>query len=84
MREAHMPMLFTNNISAKHMFSNPMMHARMKHVEIDFHFICDELIQEKLDVRYAPYNEQVAFVFTKPLGETRFTSNKTKLMVLLA
>lgn len=59
------------------------MHARIKYVEIDFYFIYDLVMQEKLDVRFAPSNKQVAYVSNKPLGETSFNASKTKPMVLL-
>lgn len=62
--EPHKPILFTDSIIAKYIASNPMMHARMKHVEIDFYFIRDLIINDKLDIRFILSVEQVANVLT--------------------
>lgn len=81
--QANTPVLFTDITSAKYLAVNPVMHARMKHVEIDFHFIRYLVIEDKFDVLFAPTDEQVANVLTKPLGESRFMPLKTKLTMLL-
>lgn len=40
-KTTHLPIFFVDNITAKHLATNLMMHAHMKHVEINFHFIHD-------------------------------------------
>lgn len=53
---------------------NPILHARVKHIEIYLHFVRDKLIRKTLEVRYipTPTEDQVADILTKPLGSTRF------------
>lgn len=43
------------------------MHDQMKYVEIDFHFIQDLGLANKLDMRYTPTTDQVVDIFIKPL-----------------
>lgn len=68
---AHKPILFTESLNAKYLTANSVIHACMKHVEIDFHFIRDLVETEQLDVRFTPSHDQIANALTKPLGETR-------------
>lgn len=81
MQENHVPVLFTD-LSAKHLLANLVVHARMKHVEINFHFILDLVLSKHLEVLFTPSQEQVTNASTKHLPEARITSLKTKLMVL--
>lgn len=60
------------------------MHAKNKTCKDWFTLIIDLVVEEKLDIRLTSSEEQAVDVFTKRLGETKFNSNKTKLMVLLA
>ncbi|XP_059304047.1 uncharacterized mitochondrial protein AtMg00810-like [Lycium ferocissimum] len=39
------PILFTDNISALHLTTNPVLHARTKHVELDYHFVREKVVQ---------------------------------------
>jgi len=42
------PLLWYDNISAYHMAKNPVFHARTKHIEIDLHFIRDQVTKGKI------------------------------------
>ena len=33
------PVLYYDNLSATYLAANPILHARTKHVEIDYHFV---------------------------------------------
>lgn len=70
MKTTHKPVLFTDSLSVKHLTENIVVHARMKHVEVDFHFIRDLAVEDKLDVRFTSSGDQIAETLTKPLGET--------------
>ncbi|KAL5569887.1 hypothetical protein UlMin_026462 [Ulmus minor] len=37
------PILWYDNVSASYMASNPVFHARSKHIEIDLHFVRDQI-----------------------------------------
>lgn len=56
---AYTSIIFCGSISVKELTLNPVMHAKMKHVESDFHFLRELVGEGKLDVRYTPSHDQV-------------------------
>ena len=73
------PVLWCNNLGAQALASNPVHHARTKHIEIDVHFIRDLVTSNKLDVRYISTLHQPADIFTKTLFADRFSFLCSKL-----
>ena len=50
------PTLFYDNISARDMAHNPVLHARTKHIEIDFHFVRERVITQAFNTRHLKTN----------------------------
>jgi hypothetical protein len=60
-------------MGAKYLASNPIFHGRIKHIEVDYHFVRDRVTKKLLDVRFISTDDQVADGFTKVLLQRRFT-----------
>lgn len=44
------PVIWCDNMSAKALVSNPMFHARPKHIEIDVHYVRELVAKKSLNV----------------------------------
>jgi hypothetical protein len=49
------------------MTANPRFHGTTKHIEVDFHFVCERIASKQLDVRFVSSANQIADGFTKSL-----------------
>ncbi|KAM1830529.1 hypothetical protein ACFX13_020749 [Malus domestica] len=73
------PTLWCDNISAISLASNPVFHARTKHVEIDYHYIRELVLANLIKVHFVCSQDQLADIHTKSLSKSRFTALKSKL-----
>jgi hypothetical protein len=74
--------LWCDNMGAKYLASNPIFHGRMKHVEIDYHFVRDRVVQKLLEVRFISTEDQLADGLTKLLPQRRLIEFQCNLNLI--
>ena len=62
------------------MASNPVFHARTKHIELDYHFVREKVALGSHRVCYIPSVDQPADLLTKPLHKHRHSLLTHKLV----
>lgn len=72
--------LFCDNLGTTYMATNPLLHARTKHIELDYYFVCegDKLGTHK--VHFMPSVDQPADLLTNGLSKQRFLLLRSKLL----
>jgi len=64
------------------MSKNPVMHSKTKHIPIKYHFLREQVLEQKVKLEYVSSKEQVADIFTKPLPRETFEYLRQKLGVV--
>jgi hypothetical protein len=75
------PTLCCDNLGATFLASNPIFHARTKHIELDYHFVREKISTKQLSVQFICSADQLGDLFTKSLPRTRFQLLRMKLNV---
>ncbi|GJZ04736.1 ribonuclease H-like domain-containing protein [Tanacetum coccineum] len=86
LRELHSPLstatlVYYDNVSAVYMSANRVQHQRMKHIEIDIHFVRDMVTAGQVRVLHVPSRFQYADIFTKGLPSALFEEFRSSLSV---
>ena len=70
-----------DNQGAIELSKNPIHHARTKHIDIKYHFICEAVESKEDELMYCPKNLMIADIFTKGLAKQRFQELREQLGV---
>jgi hypothetical protein len=70
-----------NNLGATFLSVNHVFHAYYKHVEVNYHFVCDQVAKKKIQVRFISSKDLLVDVLTKPLPSASFAHFQSKLRV---
>ena len=70
-----------NNLSIVHLLTNPILHARTKHIKIDLYYVREKVLQKQIQICHLPSSAQLANIFTKAMPSVRFLSMRDKLNV---
>jgi len=76
------PTLWCYNVGAMSLASNPVFHAKTKHIEVDYHFIREKVHNIDILVRHISTHDHMENVFTKGHTTSRFMFLRYKLMVI--
>ncbi|KAI3510721.1 hypothetical protein L1887_17854 [Cichorium endivia] len=74
--------IYCDSKSAIVISHNPIQHSMMKHIDLRYHFIKDQILEGNIELYFIPTDEQVADVFTKALDSTKFNYFMDKLGML--
>jgi hypothetical protein len=68
--------ILTDNQSCMKLASNLVMHSRIKHISIQYHFIRELVQAGDINIIYVPTAYQQADFLTKPLSHKSFLANR--------
>ena len=75
------PVIWCDNISALALASNPIFHARSKHIEVDYHFVREKVAHRDIILEHISTSIQPADIFTKGHTADRFCFLRDKLAI---
>jgi histone deacetylase 1/2 len=73
------PRLWCDNLGATFLSTNPVFHARTKHIEIDYHFVREHVADNRFDIKFISTKDQIVDGFTKTLAIKPFQEFKHNL-----
>ncbi|KAK4275990.1 hypothetical protein QN277_018994 [Acacia crassicarpa] len=76
------PCIWCDNIGTAALASNPILHSKTKHVELDVHFIREKVATGIVTVGYVPSAYQMANVLTKPQVYSMFAFCRAKMNIM--
>eukprot|EP00253_Pinus_taeda_P024729 PITA_24729 len=74
--------IFCDNTSAISISKNPVMHSKTKHIPIKYHFLQEQVLEQKVKLEYVPSKKQVVDILIKPLPRETFEYLRQKLGVV--
>jgi hypothetical protein len=65
--------LYCDNLSSKSIAENPSHHSKAKHIDIHYHFVCDNVESGNIAIKYISTEDMVADICTKALAHAKNT-----------
>ena len=60
--------IYCDNLNNIQLARNPVFHAQTKHIDVHYHFVCERVLSDEVELVYVLTDRQTADIFTKPLG----------------
>ena len=80
MEVSELVVIYCDNLRSIQQVKNPVFHARMKHIEVLYHFVREWVLSGKVELAYVSTYQQVVDIFTKPLGLDKLCHDNTHIM----
>ena len=74
--------IYYDNTSVINKSKNLVMHIKMKHIAIKYHFLRELVEDKEIRLEYVNAKEQIIDIFTKPLSKDAFLYLRGKLGVI--
>jgi hypothetical protein len=74
--------IYCDNTSAISISKNPVMHSKMKHIPIKYHFLQEQVAENNIRVEYVGTKEQVSDIFKKLLPWESFEYIRQRLGII--
>jgi hypothetical protein len=74
-------MIYEDNQSAIVLIKNSQFHARIKHIDIQTHFIREKVIEEFIDLAYVFIDQMITDDLTKSLIKDKFVQFRAALKI---
>jgi transposase InsO family protein len=68
---SHVPLL-CDSTSAISVAKNPVLHSKMKHIDVRYHFLRDHVEKGDIELKHVDTSLQLADILTKPLDQATF------------
>ncbi|KAH9649096.1 retrovirus-related pol polyprotein from transposon RE1 [Citrus sinensis] len=79
---SQIPIIWCDNNGAAALATNPVYHAKTKHIELDVHFIREKVTGKQVEIKYVPSEWNIADVLTKPMAYSFFNYYRDKLNIV--
>jgi len=74
-------LIYCDNQSCMKIARNPVYHARIKHIDVHYHYIRERLCEGEIELCHVASKDQLADILTKPLGKKKFCKFRTAIRV---
>ncbi|KAJ0623708.1 putative RNA-directed DNA polymerase [Helianthus annuus] len=74
-------LVYCDNVSAIYLSGNPVQHQRTKHIELDIHFVREQVQRGNVRILHVPSRFQIADIFTKGLPRVLFEDFRDSLSI---
>jgi hypothetical protein len=74
--------IYFDNTSTISISKNLVMHSKMKHIPIKYHFLREQVVEKNIRVEYVGTKEQVAYIFRKPFPQEAFEYLRQRLRLI--
>lgn len=71
-KPSHVSLVWCDNLSTVFSLVNPILHSLTKHMELDFYFVSEKVIEKKLQVHHVLSLDQTTNILTKAISASHF------------